>query len=373
MSGGCDHAGIAQLGCKNWPLPAKLVAMDTGRQGKGSVAICFVDEALACIRQRGLDQDALLRQAGISPELLRLPNARVSSRHYGELWHLIAQATDDEFFGMDSHRMKAGSFTLLCHAIIHSDTLERALLRATRFFRLVLDDLVGELSRDADFAHIVLQDRQPGCAPSAGANTAASRAFAYGTYMIVMHGLACWLVGRRIPISSATFCCDAPPYADEWRILFSQNLSFNQDCCRISFPVSYLDLHNTQNERTMKSFLRCAPANFLVKYKNSASLSARIRRRLREWPPASWPDFETLAQQFHTSSATLRRRLDEEGESYRSIMDGLRRDLAISLLGDTRRSIADIADELGFAESGAFHRAFKKWTGARPGEYRRSF
>ena len=51
-------------------------------------------------------------------------------------------------------------------------------------------------------------------------------------------------------------------------------------------------------------------------------------------------------------------------------MDDLRRDLAISLLGETQLSIVDIASELGFAESSAFHRAFKKWTGARPGEYR---
>lgn len=347
--------------------------MDIRSLEKGSVSICFVDEALACIRQRGLDQNALLVQAGISPELLNSPNARVSSRHYGVLWHSIAQTIDDEFFGMDGHRMKAGSFTLLCHAIIHSDTLERALLRATRFLRLVLDDLAGELTRDAESAHIVLKDLRPKSDSRHASQRAASRAFAYGTYMIILHGLACWFVGRRIPILSASFRCDVPPYVDEWRILFSQNLSFNQEHCRISFPVSYLDMHNIQNEQTMKDFLRSAPANFLVKYKNSASLSAKIRRRLREWPPSSWPDFETLARQFHSSSATLRRRLDDEGESYRSIMDELRRDLAISLLSDTNLSISEIASELGFAESSAFHRAFKKWTGARPGEYRCSF
>lgn len=345
--------------------------MDAHSLEKGSVSICFVDEALACIRHRGLDAEALLIQAGISPELLSSPTARVSSRHYGALWHLIAQTIDDEFFGMDTHRMKAGSFTLLCHAIIHSDTLERALLRATRFLRLVLDDLVGELSQDAESAHIVLTDRRaPGASPHA-ADTGASRAFAYGTYLVILHGLACWLVGRRIPISRAAFCCDAPPYADEWRILFSQDLRFNQDVCGISFPVDYLSLPNVQNERTMKAFLRGAPANFLVKYKNSASLAARIRRRLREWPPASWPDFDTLARQLHASPATLRRRLSDEGESYQSIMDELRRDLAIALLGETQLSVADIAVELGFSESSAFHRAFKKWTGTRPGEYRR--
>jgi AraC-like DNA-binding protein len=120
----------------------------------------------------------------------------------------------------------------------------------------------------------------------------------------------------------------------------------------------------------MKEFLRSAPANFLVKYKNSASLSAQIRRRLRLLSPAAWPDFATLAKQLNLSQATLRRRMDDEGESYRNILDDLRRDLAIGLLGDNRKNLAEIADTLGFSETSAFHRAFKKWTGARPGEYR---
>jgi AraC-like DNA-binding protein len=344
--------------------------MDIKILEKGSIAISFVHEALACIRSRGLDQSALLLQAGISPELLVSTSARVSSRQYGALWHLIAQTLDDEFFGMDSHRMKAGSFTLLCHAVIHSNTLERALLRAMRFLRLVLDDMAGELSRDGDTAHILLKDLPASTQGTSDSPATVKRAFAYGTYLIMLHGLACWLVGRRIPLSTADFCCAEPGFSDEWRTLFSRNLNFNQAHCRISFPSRYLDMANIQNERTMKEFLRSAPANFLIKYKNSDSLSAKIRRRLREWSPAAWPDFDTLAHQLNASPATLRRRLDDEGESYRAIMDELRRDLAISLLSDTQLSMSDIAGELGFAESSAFHRAFKKWTGTRPGEYR---
>jgi len=341
--------------------------MLTKTNEKGTISIRFVDEALVCIRQRGLDQNSLLSQAGISPELLASPQARVSSLHYGKLWQLIAQTLDDEFFGMDSHRMKVGSFTLLCHAVIHSDTLERALKRSLRFLRILLDDLSGELQCADGVAHIVLRDRTdtPGAAAAPP-----QRAFAYGTYLMIVHGLACWLVGRRIPLSRGDFRCAEPPYSDEWRVLFSQDLHFDQAHSGICFPASFLSMPNVQNERTMKAFLRSAPANFLVKYKNSTSLSAQIRRRLREIPPAAWPDFATLSHQLHASAATLRRRLDEEGQSYRTIMDDLRRDLAISLLAETQLSVLNIAGELGFSESSAFHRAFKKWTGARPGEYR---
>lgn len=345
--------------------------MDTPHIEKGTIAIAFVHEALACVRERGLDEQALLARAGLSAELLAWPQARVSSAHYGLLWHGIAALLDDEFFGLDSRRMKAGSFTLLCHALIHADTLARALRRALRFLRLVLDDVAGELQTDGEVARIVVRDLPPPRPASAADQTPPpKRAFAYGTYLLILHGLACWLVGRRIPLMRADFRCAEPAFSGEWRVLFSQALHFGQPDSGFTFPAAYLALPNIQNEQTMKAFLRSAPANFLVKYKNSTSLSAQIRRRLRELPPSAWPDFATLAQQCHTSAATLRRRLDGEGISYRVILDDLRRDLAIGLLSESHLSVADIATALGFAESSAFHRAFKKWTGTRPGEYR---
>ncbi|CAG4886877.1 AraC family transcriptional regulator [Paraburkholderia saeva] len=335
---------------------------------RGTIAISFVHEALEGVRRGGHDTAKLLERAGISPDLLGLRQARVSAGNYGKLWHLIARALDDEFFGMDSHRMKVGSFTLLCHTVIHCKNLDHALTRALRFMRVVLDDMEGELIREGDLASIVVSDRRENDAernePLPG------RAFAYGTFLLILHGLACWLVGRRIPLQSADFRCAEPGYSGEWRVLFSPTLRFNRPDTRIVFPAEFLDMAIVQNERTMKEFLRVAPTNFLVKYKNSASLTAQIRRRLREVEPAEWPDFADLAKQFNTSPSTLRRRMDAEGQSYRDILDDLRLDLAVSLLSDSNRTIADIATELGFAEASTFHRAFKKWTGARPSEYR---
>jgi AraC-like DNA-binding protein len=154
--------------------------------------------------------------------------------------------------------------------------------------------------------------------------------------------------------------------------MYSSRLSFGRPNTSITFDAQYLDQPVIQDEQSVKEFLRIIPENILVKYKNTNSLTAKIRRRLRQTLPHELPDFEVLARELHTASATLRRRLHEEGESYRSIKDQLRRDVAITYLSDSDRSVMDIALELGFAEPSAFHRAFKKWTGASPGEYRRS-
>jgi AraC-like DNA-binding protein len=188
---------------------------------------------------------------------------------------------------------------------------------------------------------------------------------------MLLHGVACWLVGRRIPVLRAQFSYPEPPHSAEYRLMYSTNLSFQAAHTALVFHAAHLDLPIVQNERSLKEFLRNAPENILVKYKNGSSLTARIRRRLRQCLPGMLPEFEGLAAEMNMTPATLRRRLHDEGTSYQSIKDQLRRDLAISYLSHSDRSAMDIGLELGFSERSAFHRAFKKWTGASPGEFRR--
>lgn len=329
------------------------------KSDKGTISISFVREGLVCLKSRGLDAKPLLEEAEISPELLDSPSARVSAENYGRFWLRLAEVINDEFFGLDSHPMKPGSFTLLCHAVIHADTLETALRRSIRFLNLVLDDLHARLEIDGEEACVVLDDPH-----------GPRRPFAYATLFVILHGLSCWLIGRRLPLHGADFSFAEPDFSGDWRVLFSPELRFNQPLTAIRFAADFLAMPLVQNERTMKDFLRGAPANFLVKYRNSDSLTARIRRLLREVAPSDWPDFDSLARQLHLSASTLRRRLDEEGQSYQSIKDELRCDFAIHYLSHTRMTVMELANTLGFAETSAFHRAFKKWTGASPGAYR---
>lgn len=333
-----------------------------GRAEPGTVAICFVAAALESVRARHMDTDGLLARVGLSPSLLQVPQARVSAKHYGELWRLVALTLDDEFFGQDSRRMKAGSFAMLVHAVLGCKNLAQALDRSLRFYGLILDDIAGSLARDGKEASIILRERVPGAPP---------RVFGHEVLLMLLHGVACWLVGRRIPILRAQFGYPEPAHSAEYRLMYCTDLTYGLPHTAIVFGADYLNLPIVQNERSVKEFLRTAPESILVKYKNGSSLSARIRRRLRQLLPGEVPDFDTLAGELNMTTATLRRRLHEEGASYQGIKDQLRRDLAISYLSHSDRSVMDIALELGFSERSAFHRAFRKWTGASPGEFRR--
>lgn len=252
---------------------------------------------------------------------------------------------------------------MLCHSVLSCKTLGQALDRSLRFYALILDDISGSAQRDAKEAKIVLREKSAAASP---------RIFAHELLLMLLYGVSCWLVGRRIPILRTEFSYPEPAHSAEYRLMYCADLRFDRPNTLLAFDASYLDLPVVQNERSAKEFLRTAPESILVKYKNGSSLTARVRRRLRQFLPGAVPDFEELAQELGMTPATMRRRLHEEGESYQSIKDQLRRDLAISYLSHTRRSVMDIAVELGFSERSAFHRAFRKWTGASPGEFRRT-
>jgi AraC-like DNA-binding protein len=194
--------------------------------------------------------------------------------------------------------------------------------------------------------------------------------FAYATAFIMIYGLLCWLVGRRIPVLAAHLRCPEPRAAAEYRLMFCDDMRFGQSASYVDLAPDFARLPMVQTGASLKVFLRAAPANFIVKYRNVDSLAAQVRRKLRQMPPAEWPGSEQLATALNMAEATLRRRLKQEGVTYQAIRDALRRDIAIARLADTTETIAEIAHALGFAEPSAFHRAFRKWTGVRPAAYR---
>src|SRR6202140_814765 len=297
---------MRQRNCNNFPLSAGrgTAAPVTRSAEPGTIAICFVAAALESVRARGLNADEMLAKVGLSPSLLQVPQARVSAKVYGALWRAIALALDDEFFGQDSRRMKAGSFAMLCHSVVACKTLGHALDRSLRFYGLVLDDISGTCERDATEARIVLHERV------AGAN---QRVFAHELLLLLLYGVSCWLVGRRIPLLRTEFSYAEPAYSAEYRLMYCADLRFDRPNTVIAFDTGYLDLPVVQNERSIKEFLRTAPESILLKYKNGRSLRPRVRRGPPPCLPGEVPDFEGLADEMNMTPATMRRRLHEEG------------------------------------------------------------
>ena len=303
-----------------------------------------------------------LTEKTTSSPLVEADTARVTAEAFASLWLAVARELDDEFFGLDRRRMKVGSFALLSHAALGSGNLDRAIKRILRGFSTFLDDVAGDLSLDGEHAVISVANRIE--MPSA-------RRFADETYLVMVHGLMCWLSGRRIPLVSAEFAYPRPIYGQEYIVMYSPQLVFDAERTAVRFDAPLLSAPVVQNAATLRTFLRTAPQSVFLRYRNEDGWAAKVRRKLRPClGGGDWPVLEDVARAFHVAPTTLRRRLEGEGSSYQTVKDELRRDAAIHHLCRSTLSVGEISAELGFLDPSAFHRAFKKWSGMQPGEYR---
>jgi len=326
-----------------------------------TVPIFLVEQILRGARRRQLDVDALLAKSGISPALLDASLARVSQQQYSSLIRTLRRALHDEYWGLASRPLPIGSFALGCGILIHCSDLRQVLRRGFQFYRLLIDDFHARLQVRNGVALVSLSE-----CPLDDAGLA----FAQLTFLFFTFGLASWLVARRIPLLGVDYRERKPRPGSNPSRAFQAPVRYNQSRMGFSFEARWLDLPVVQNPQTLREFLARAPVDLLIKYRDSSSITERIRRLLRRQLSDELPSLEAVGRSLAITPQTLRRRLREEGQGFQALKDDLRRDAAIEYLGRADLSLVDISARLGFSEPSTFHRAFKKWTGVAPGEYR---
>ncbi|OOV89713.1 AraC family transcriptional regulator [Pseudomonas sp. MF4836] len=330
---------------------------------KDSVAAYFVHAMIHGLRDQPQRLAAVLAEAGIDPSLMEQPHARVPASAFAALWLIQIRELQDEFFQLDAHGMPVGSFALICRALIQEPDLGKALRQCLANFGLFLKDFHGSLSVRGKRAVISLHTT---------ATDPDARRFGEETFLVLMISLLCWLGGRRIPIDRADFRQTRLSLSDD-ALLWGPNLSFGAERTEIEFASRFLRLPVVQDLASLKVFLRSAPQWLVIRFRNQHGLATQVHQRLRRSHYSQWPTLDAFAGELQMSPSTLRRRLEREGCSYQEIKDEVRRGMAVQLLRNSATSIGEIAEQTGFQEPSAFHRAFKKWTGESPGRYRARF
>ncbi|WP_334187537.1 AraC family transcriptional regulator [Noviherbaspirillum sp.] len=326
-----------------------------------TIAILQVEQILQGVREQGRDVSAILLRSGISPALLESPLSRVSQAQYTALIRTLTRITRDELWGLCSRPVKIGTFARNCRALVHCRSLREALTEGFRYYHLALEDMAPRLRIEGEIAHVVLQSR---------AERNARLRFVERTFMFFTFGLACWLVARRIPLIDVDYSnADRKLSSDAFRV-FQATVHYQDGPVGFRFEKRWLDLPVVQNVQSVEEFLHQAPASLLVKYRDHANVTERIRRILRRHLDGEMPSLEEVSKSLAVTPQTLRRRLQDEGQGYQTIKDDLRRDVAIEYLARADLTLIEIANLVGFSEPSTFHRAFKKWTGVAPGEYR---
>ena len=327
-----------------------------------TVPIDFIRQLLDRPNLSDHDRQACLAHAGIPADLLEAQQARATTEQFAALYRLVAARVEDESPGMFSRPLKPGTLKFLSLSVVQSPSLVIALHRFTQFFRLVLDDLQFELVSRPDKVSVLLLPQS---------QAVRQQRFALEVMLKLVHGIASWLAGQKIPLAGIDLAFSAPPYATDYVYLYPGPAHFNQAVTAIHFDRHWLEGPVRQHAGTIRSFLSRAPADWMFVSFAERLVSHRVREFL-DTRLADTTRLEDVAKALLMSSRTLARRLDEEGTSFQVIKDELRRDVAIQLLAQTTLAPAEIGARTGFEDPTTFYRAFKRWTGCSPGVYRQA-
>lgn len=331
------------------------------QEGAITVSIRSVRPVIERLRGLGLDVGAVLAAAGIDPSAPDDAEARIPHVAALALWHEAAARSGDAAFGIHvAEEIRPGAFDVLDYAIRASATLGEGLERLVRYHRILHDAAVVGLRVQADSAWLehVLPREMP-VLPR----------------QVAEFIVAAWLVVARqataldfAPVE-VTFRHESPADLAEHHRLFRAPIRFSRPANGFRFARGLLDTPLVKSDAGLCAVLEQHARELLGRVPAVTALSQRVRHLIAAGL-SSGVSSDAIARKMHMSRRTLHRQLAGEGTSFRKLVDELRRELAVRYLAERRMAIAEIAFLLGFSEASAFHRAFRRWSGRTPAEYR---
>ena len=146
-------------------------------------------------------------------------------------------------------------------------------------------------------------------------------------------------------------------------------LRFQQPANQLIFDAKWLDKAANLGNQTTYAAVVAMCDDLLSDLKLRSGVSGKVRASLLQ-DIANRPTLAAIAEQIGSTARTLRRQLDNQGTSFRELVDDLRSQIAMKYLRDTIMTSEDIAMSLGFSDAANFRRAFRRWTGKTPSEFR---
>jgi AraC-like DNA-binding protein len=139
----------------------------------------------------------------------------------------------------------------------------------------------------------------------------------------------------------------------------------------IQIPLEVLDCaHVRADSRLLAILMRYADSQ-VTAMPERGDLISRTRQAIARQIARALPTLVSTAAQLRMPERTLQRLLAQTGVTYTSLLDEIRRELALKWIGDARLGMSEIGFLLHFSDTTGFYRAFKRWTGETPIEYRR--
>lgn len=310
------------------------------------------------MRDCGIDSAAVLEEIGMDQALFQGGYSRYSQEQISRLWRMAIELSGDPAFGLRvAAQVRPGTFHVVGYAMSCSATLGRALHRLAFYCRLISDSTTATLTEVGDTA-VLEFIFDTGGEPLIYQTV--------DTVLAAILGFARWISGE--PIEPLEIRLQHQTTAEDaaYREFFGIPITYGcaQNC--IVFHKADLDSPIMAADEELASLLDTVANRYLEK-RMSGRIAVRVRDVLIAGLPAGAIAKSDVARQLNMTERTLLRRLKMEGTTFVDVLNDVRQEMSFQLLQRPGLTVTDVAYMLGFSDENTFSRAFKRWTGRRPG------
>jgi AraC-like DNA-binding protein len=311
----------------------------------------------------GLPPAAALQSTGLDAERLRDPSATVSGRQeLAVIANLLRELGDPPGLGLEAGiRYHLTTYGIWGFAMISSPTWRSAIDIGLRYLDLTFAfTRIRARDRGSEF-HLVLDTPDI---------PLALQRFVVERDSAAIQTIQRELFASQIHIREIRYAFAAPPSgAHRFAEIFGVVPAFDAAESAVGIPPEILDLPLPLANEHTTAIAREQCRQLLASRHARTGLAGRVRDHLLV-SPASPPDSEQIAAVLHMSERTLRRRLAEEGVTFRGLLDEIREQLAEEFLMTGGMPVAEVARRLGYVEVSSFSQAFRRWKNVGPREFR---
>lgn len=317
---------------------------------------------LEAMAEAGFDTAALCAAADLVPGQWAEPEDRVPVDALTRLWHEAERRSADPHLGLHiGERAQPRAITVVSYLLMSSPTVREGLEKVIRYRHLMSQAI--ELSLvEIDGGRAELRfDLSDGDLPHTQHQI---------EYMgVVVAKFNQWLTGRDFRPVETRFRHPAPADTAEHRRVFGAPVVFGADTNCLVVEAAFLSRPSVHADPQMHRLHEEFAQRHLVTLEDR-SVVRRVKDELAGLLECGPRDLESIARRLDMSPRTLQRRLAEEGSTFQDALDAVRRDTCLSQLETSNLPVTELVYLAGFAEPSTFYRAFKRWTGQTPAEYR---
>jgi AraC-like DNA-binding protein len=328
----------------------------TGDDGRQRVGV--LSEVPRVLRRLGADPDQVFSAAGVGLHILDNPDGEITFVDMGRLFNACVEATGCKHFGlMAGQGLTVQSLGLVGQLMRTAPTLEYALWDLAETQARNADGAVCYLRRMGEFSAVCYAIYQP--------RTPAIDQIYDGAIALAFNAVS-ELIGRVAV--EVTFSHSEPYDISPFRKFFRVPLRFNAEESAVIIPIQALSLpvstRNTEERSRLQDVVRSHAAL------SNPELTSQVIRLLRARITSNRVSLPEVSAFLSLRPWSLLRKLKARGTSFRKLLNETRFEVATQLLSGTGLSITEIGMVLGYSETAVFTRAFERWSGVAPSEWR---